>query len=514
MFRLILHIINEGNNLIENYVAFSGKSHLEQCILHSLNIIETSLSLQQAFFNVHFNANCTILLTGTNKLLLGINPRTGQPDHMLNIVKFVCYNSWLIKHSYVAVNILRHVSKQPNVNAQLINVFTSTDRLKNEIRHGFVECMENNVNLMESAVEENENDIELSTKDSILTLLQECLPQPAPNIAHYLLGFDINKDVRSTRFQHPGVMNFPTTCMKSLITMLDHSLDYMKNDNYPNNIAYEKLIGNGYFLLYSLCLNSRTSEPVLRFLRSCNDFLYRHIKALPFKNFENPRILNQMTGLLKCVAIELKMSASNNQITQFANHCKVLLGVVQNTYLEDISGKNTTIYNLNPMNPELNTRKPSEQGARILLCQLLDCIDFEIKPLTMPKWDFFENSLMHTLFQNCEIVPCSGGPKLIDIKALHDVLREELNIVQSAMAAGQRQSILHEIEEVLKYALQLNNQKNSCRASVKFLEAWGQVTEILFSVAPLTAIAVDVKQGLIIEILQALLNKVFYNKYY
>lgn len=101
-----------------------------------------------------------------------------------------------------------------------------------------------------------------------------------------------------------------------------------------------------------------------------------------------------------------------------------------------------------------------------------------------------------------------GGPKLINIKKLHDILKDELNIVQSIIASGQRQQILHEIDSVLKYAVDLNSQKNRCASTVRFMEAWSQVTEILFAVAPVFALCYEDRGGFIIEILQALLNKV------
>lgn len=102
----------------------------------------------------------------------------------------------------------------------------------------------------------------------------------------------------------------------------------------------------------------------------------------------------------------------------------------------------------------------------------------------------------------------NGGPKLINIKKLHDILKDELNIVQNTIAAGQRQLILHEIDLVLKYAVELNAQKNRCASTVRFMEAWSQVTEILFVVAPIFALCYEDRGGFIIEILQALLNKV------
>lgn len=100
------------------------------------------------------------------------------------------------------------------------------------------------------------------------------------------------------------------------------------------------------------------------------------------------------------------------------------------------------------------------------------------------------------------------GPKLINIKKLHDILKDELNIVQNTIASGQRQLILQEMESVLKYAIELNSQKNACASTVSFMEAWGQATEILFTVAPAFALSFDDRGSLIIEILQAMLSKV------
>jgi nuclear pore complex protein Nup205 len=41
-------------------------------------------------------------------------------------------------------------------------------------------------------------------KEEILCLLQQCLNFPAPTLAHFLLGYNINKPLRHTILQHPG----------------------------------------------------------------------------------------------------------------------------------------------------------------------------------------------------------------------------------------------------------------------------------------------------------------------
>lgn len=422
-FRLLLHIIGEATAALDQYTQFAGKAKLECCVQYCLNIIERSLAQQDLFFDAHFASNCSILLSGINKLLLGINYRSGKPDHMLNIVKYVTYNSWLPKQALVAVRILSHVTRQPGVHTLLLSEYTRTVKLANEIRHGFVECLESDlpISFDNEDDENNENcadDIELTIKEEIIKLLEECLPHPAPNISHYLLGFDISKDIRATLLQQPGVLDFPSNCTKSLITILDEGIQQLKSGlKIPFN--QQRLLQNGYRLLYTLCSNHKTSEVILRFLRACNEFLLRHISALPFQSYENPFVLNQMTGLLKCVAIELKITASNNQVKQFKNLSDVLLGNVKSdasnqadTFMQDathpysIVGNNTTLFS--GTNVSMGSSMAagyrrqadgSDYSTDLLICKLLECLDFDMKQLDRPKWDYFDNTLMDQLLQ-------------------------------------------------------------------------------------------------------------------
>ncbi|XP_065083337.1 nuclear pore complex protein Nup205 [Ochlerotatus camptorhynchus] len=550
--RLLLHIIDESCTLFDGYNTFPGRKNLEVTCLYALQIIERALETQEDFFNAHFSANCSILLAGINKLLLGMNARSGKADHMLNVVRFVTYSSWLPENALVSIRILTAIMRQPNVNLQILGLLTQNDRIKNEIRQGFVECLESEAvtfatgtggagaSSVDPSTSGDDPDqdmdgevfsptdpaagvsVELQIKEAIIGLLQECLPQQStPNLAHYLLGFELSKELRLTNLQQPGVMNFPSNCAKSLITLLDNALEASKFGK-PASTALDRLNENAYALLYSLCYNSRTSEVILRFLRSCNDFLCRHINGLPFGNVKSPHVLNQMTGLLKCVAIELKLTSDKSQVSQFGNICKILLGVVQNQPSEtlplELSHHYSTVNSsmlmssVTGMEPGSMVSRKAPESAKLLLCQLLDCLNFEIKSLDKPKWDYFDNSLLQGLLQECEISVTGSALKLIDIKKLHDVLKDELNSVQTTIAAGQRSHIQAEIETILMYALQLNSQRNLCASTVKFLEAWGQATEVLFSVTPTMFVSLDVKQGLLVEIVQAMLSKVVPNQ--
>lgn len=423
--KLILSIVDEAVCRLDTYTQFVGKTELEQCVLHGLHILERSLQLQDLFFDAHYAANCSVLLAGLNKLLLGVNARTGRADHMLNVTKFVMYKAWLPQHTLAAVRVLTYVARQPNVSAQLLGVFTSTDRLKSELRYGFVESLEGDGMGGGGATEDPEEDaasaanVEVDIKMQIIQLLQECLPQSAPNLTHYLLGFDITKDIRKTCLQQPGVMDFPSTCTKALISLLDNHLEGLRAGERPSNIQ-NKLIESAYHLLYSLCFNAKTSEVILRFLRSCNNFLGRHLGELPFEGAPNARVLNQMTGLLKCVAIEARQIAANNHLSQFGNLCRILLGTAQQGTGQVGSGETDAMVmgksialelsyysgaNEGPGGGErsfMTNRMVDGESKRLLVTQLLDCLEFETMVVERPRWEFLDNSQLTALFKVSE----------------------------------------------------------------------------------------------------------------
>ena len=55
-----------------------------------MQILETALMCQTGFLDASRAASASsLVLTGLDKLLLGVNPRSGRADHALNVAKFV-----------------------------------------------------------------------------------------------------------------------------------------------------------------------------------------------------------------------------------------------------------------------------------------------------------------------------------------------------------------------------------------------------------------------------------------
>lgn len=85
------------------------------------------------------------------------------------------------------------------------------------------------------------------------------------------MGFDWKRDVSKTEFQYPGVLGFPRTCLHSMLSLLDSAVSKIVESPPPD------LVESAYHLLYLLASNSKTSGPVLRFIRLNKLFFPVHL---------------------------------------------------------------------------------------------------------------------------------------------------------------------------------------------------------------------------------------------
>ncbi|XP_026837913.1 nuclear pore complex protein Nup205 [Drosophila erecta] len=373
MLHLLLRIVEEVRERLDDYNRFHGKELLEECSLYALLLLEAALAKQNAFFEAHSAANCPIMLSGLNRMLLDLNPRTRKPDHVLNIVKFVTYNSWLPRHALAAVKILSAVTQLPNVSNQILSMYAQGSNEKLEIRQGFVECLEMEVGMAqrrdelldklalnnhvpylgfsddmakererngdrddqtlelqleleaeEAALESKPASIELQLKDAIVQLFEINLSQQMPNFVYFLLGVDVLRDFMANGRQHLGI-EMHCSCVNSIVLLLEKYLDQQRHsEKYCEHTA--SIVERIYHLFHGLCANRRTTETILRYFRlTCNDFLLRHLHSLPFRQHREDHVLHAMSHLLNCVSIDVKLAATHGQTTRYNQLCDILL---------------------------------------------------------------------------------------------------------------------------------------------------------------------------------------------
>ncbi|GJQ87127.1 hypothetical protein Trydic_g23975 [Trypoxylus dichotomus] len=489
VLHMILAIINEGINMFDTYKPISGQKYIAQCILSCLNIIEKCLALQTKFFNLLSSSPCSIPMTSFSKLLLSINPRTNRPDHVLNIAKFTSHQFVLPQHCLTAVKILLQLTNSAVIHGQLMSILLSHIDNKS-LRYGFFECLDSSP--------EYDDEIVVATKEAILTLIKQCLPYKAPNFAHFLLGFDLTKDITATIFQSPGLLESPRTCIHSLFSIMNTGIN-------PVFKVKPTLLESAYQTLYLLTSNSKTSEPTLKLLRMIANFFESHISDRFKHANDGIHELNQLSWLLMTVAIELKLCCRTKQIHYVRQLTQLLIDLpfVDNSKLDPYS-LIPTKNNLGEIITTYGSTLERQRGIS-LLTKLITMFDFGIKEVTTPQWDFFDNNVLNNLLNNCQT---ETSPKLVDIKKLHKILMDELSAVQGTAALGQRHAILQEIEKVLVHALNINNTRQTAASMVRFVDSWRQVVQVLIIYMPYTILSAYEQQNFQLSLLEQVLKKI------
>lgn len=489
LLNLLIYIVDEGCRLFSQFVPFVGKKLLEDCTLKCLNIFDRALTLESKFCAVLSNSSSPKLLTTLSKLLLSINPRSGKPDCCVIIAKYAGFQAFLPNHVLVAIKLLVHMTQSAVLHSQLTSIlFVSDDATL--IKNNFVECLE-------LTIAYSETDVYTTTKEKILQLLKQCLLYSAPNLTHFFLGFDLNKDISKMQFQFPGVLQFPRTCLHSLLGILKSS--------FASPIAVNKssLLESAYHLLYLLVSDGRSSEPVLRLIRMDTKFFKEHLDFCAAKMNQGISDLNQLSWLLKTIAIEIKVTCTQNQVFYLKQLTNLLVDlppaeVDRRVDIFEFAPPSTASYE------DENLYIYARDRVDNLLTKLILRFDYNVAPPAERKWDYFDQNALGNILKNCEL---PEDPKLIDVKKLHQIMIEELSNIQGSVAVGQRQAILEEIQKVLMHAVSLNDIKRTRYSMACFVGGWSQVVKILVTCLPTEILSLKEQQVVDIQLLDALLNQ-------
>ncbi|XP_024081657.1 nuclear pore complex protein Nup205-like [Cimex lectularius] len=526
LLRLLLLLIDEGCRVFDAFESIPGKTEFENSVLYALKMLEHGLAIQNQFLNLLHAENSNILLVGLNRLILGVNEVTCKPDHLLNISKYVTYQSWLPQHALPAVNILLSVTSYPAPQGHLLSLYLTSPNTKASIRHGFVSCLEAEEELVDTGMsmeldredvyadEDDLRKIVTKTKKAICQFLLQTLTQGAPNVAHYLFGFDLNTEIKKSILKQPGLYGTPRSCLHSVICLLNsHLVNPYQSSGHLIELYYK--------IIYALAYNTRTSEPTLRFLRSSGNFLKRHLSALPFTteriDISTEIQLHQMSWLLKTVAIEMKVTALNQQYSQLTSMIEAFTGNSKGDLDDDSQQMGQSLLS--------STRIDKKAGEQLVL-RLIKYMRFSVDTVPVPQFEYLDFNHVMKLVKTCEVE--DGKMKVIDVRAVHHLLEQELAIVHEKRRIGlvthnsspqpPNETLLQrnhrkEMERVLNYVVQLNASILMNQATVRFLDAWRHATEVMFAVAaPINekeqhALNLEKRFNLLVDIIHELLTK-------
>nr|CAB3264508.1 nuclear pore complex protein Nup205-like [Phallusia mammillata] len=551
-FSLLLYIYNEGNffkmvmHIIADCITYLDKYTSQPCVEATLveaaslamQLLYNALQLQDAFLSSMRESGKPLLITTLDKLLLGVNTKTGKADYIVSIAKFVVHNTTHSQLGLLATKIVSWLCfSSVMTHREVVMVMMNSCGLmtRQKILHGFVEVLDT------VCPELDENDDDSASHQSqcrlaLLRLLVYCIDLPSPNLSQFLLGFDITKPTSSTSLQDPGIMSTPRSCLHSVLTILSLGMDAngQQASGHPLAITETpKLAELCYQLLYRLSANAETTGPVMRYLRSSYDFVYKHLQLLPFttQDLEQPsnNHLMQQAWLLKMTAIELYSLSAKQQRTNaqriiqllFQHQARMAFGnkTMNSTSLfgQSFDPRNTTVRSMIGDRSDVTSSSflnvtdgvsPRGSGTeQMKILQMLDVLDFAQDFPTALSLDQFVPTVVEQAIKSCETTN-EHGVQYCDIKALHELLKATLGTLTATDDVTRRQLASQDVQKILNTAVERNKTRETVHAKLSFLSAWRHTLEISLTACPVDLFATATRQQALLEIAQHLTNRV------
>ncbi|KFO18374.1 Nuclear pore complex protein Nup205 [Fukomys damarensis] len=447
MLELALSLLEEGVKQLDTYAPFPGKKYLEKAVEHCLALLNLTLQKENLFMDLLRESQLALIVSPLEQLLQGINPRTKKADNVVNIARYLYHGNTNPELAFESAKILCCISCNSNIQIKLVGDFTHDQSVSQKLMAGFVECLDNEdaeefVRLEEgSELEKKLAAIHHETRIHILNLLITSLECNPPNLALYLLGFELKKPVSTTNLQDPGVLGCPRTCLHAILNILEKGTEErmgpvaMRESPQLAELCYQ--------VIYQLCACSDTSGPTMRYLRTSQDFLFSQLQHLPFSNKEYEiSVLNQMSWLMKTASIELRVTSLNRQRSHTQKLLHLLLDDMPVRPYSDgeggIEDENRSVSGFLHVDTSTKVRRK--------ILSILDSIDFSQEIPEPLQLDFFDRNQIEQVIANCEHKNLRGQT-VCNVKLLHRVLVAEVNALQGMAAIGQRPLLMEILDD-------------------------------------------------------------------
>ncbi|XP_077372044.1 nuclear pore complex protein Nup205 [Festucalex cinctus] len=510
MLALCLSILEEGVCQLDTYTLFPGKKHLESAVLHCLCLLDLTLQKEAVFMDLLRESQATLLVSPLEQLLQGVSPQTHRAGHIVNVARYLYHNDSNPEAAFQSAKILRRIANYPNIQDRLVGDFTHDQVMSDKLMAGFVECLENE-EAEEGTETENDSDsqkkvarIRHETQVHILNLLITSLELKTPNLALYLLGYEVKKHVPSTNLQNPGVLGCPRSCLHAILSLLQRGTEKRSGPALIQRAPH--LAELCYQLIYQLCACSETSEPTMRYLRTSQNFLFSHLRHLPFNLSRNQiAALSQMSWLMKTAAVELRVTSMNRQHLHTRRLVNLLLDADQLHSQHAAEGEAGMEEETRSVSGRLHFDSVSKEQSKLL--SVLDAIDFNQDMPELLQLDFFERTRIEQVISTCEHVN-EQGHTVCNVKLLHRLLVAEMNALQGMAANGQRSLLMEEVNSILQQVVERNRVQRRRSAKRHALQSWRSLVETLLTVCPAHFVTVEDRQVIIRDLLLDLHDKV------
>ncbi|KAG6331906.1 hypothetical protein ID866_7182, partial [Astraeus odoratus] len=224
------------------------------------------------------------------------------PRHIPAIATYVVYPAYP-EHVFLAVKIISQLAGSLPVHTLLNLIQRSTD--SERILSGFRQLLEcdslDDVETAEASAEqvtgagapdkETQEPLDQAIRNATLDLLARNSgpDRPHPNIAHFLL---FGGSTNEYRIQDPHALGSQRTCAHVILDLVNVGIPGIRGkgkDRERGAVAPTEALFNVlpalaekcYTIIHNLCVHPRTSDSTMRYLRTREDFVLRHLAAIP-----------------------------------------------------------------------------------------------------------------------------------------------------------------------------------------------------------------------------------------
>lgn len=460
----LISATSNNNNQSEQQQAsdqtYKPNALLDDYISSSLTLLNCVAEKQEDFIELvkSIPGYPTAINVRLDVLLNGVNPRTGSVDRLATLIRIPAVSS--DKTSLQALKLLEKVVSDQHNLAQQVSLHLSSSN--SPLVHG-----DNLVTLFVNCLSSESKQVRIAALKFISTCLEHKLGagRPSYNIAHELLGFDS----QMTTLREPGSTGKVFDCLHSIINFFNDAEAF----SHPE-LKDERTLG--LEIIYKLCVDVRTCDLTLRFLRSSYDFLSKYLKNL-FKELNSDAMftfpfllenrLDEIIWFVRLLTVEIKLSCERNMKSIATNHLNLLL-------LE----KPRKLLELLPNSMCGHTHPP------------------------MPNWECFDNDELWKI-----IAERADGRAIIDLKDLHRKLSGEVKLINVHLGSTQKNLIREEITEILDFASNLNQSYRKQAKKYEYVNAWRELTETIISVNALDCFENDLAVRILFELTHELMSK-------
>ncbi|KAJ1033094.1 hypothetical protein NDA16_000372 [Ustilago loliicola] len=370
------------------------------------------------------------------------------------------------------------------------------------------------------------------------------LNQPAPNVAHLLLGYDL----RAVRPEEqviidPDAQTAPPSAIHAILALLRPESDgegatFLSLAERSPGFA-EKCCA----LILRLCTHPFTSAATLRYLRTKEDFVVQQLCSLPLVPAERATLTASSAALglvqfadgqaiettVDRVTASLRMRASLLELTALELHSLLNAGMQSKAarVVAALFGSNATVSGGSGLDADdsvdeddllLGTEHDFRLGAGgaevrtfggVRFLEILQSLDFE----------WYDDR--EALGQNITVITpeqlelakrpdAAVGPRLYDLGAVLAILVREKTFLQqkgSLRDAGQANPFLEQAAFVLQWASAQNAKKAVAFSRRRVLQAWRHTLDMVLARAA-GLLRTEVRSGLMFDCLSELLPRI------